>query len=123
MVITSQLYIGIALGVMLSFSLQVILKGIFEREKRLSIDISYLTNLPRMNAHDLALCISQILNDPTSGHWLLNHHVDENKLATITFGYKNNGENYKRTVYCQIDDSLPHTYPLTRFSKKKQYSD
>lgn len=90
------------------------LKALFGPNPIPKIDLRTRTYLPTMNRRDLALCVSEIINDPTEQYFLVGYNVEEQGVKAITFGYKEQGVTKNVTVRCKTDDSLPPKYPLSK---------
>lgn len=74
-----------------------------------------ITTLPSMNRFDLTQCLALLGSDPLSAHiWLVNYTVGADGVATIKLGYLDQGQEYKHTVTCQINNSLKPKYPLSK---------
>lgn len=94
------------------------LKALFAPSPTPKIKLNSLTALPRMNAPDLAYVIGQIIHESDGKYWLVDYSTNDDKVATITFGYKEQGVDYKFEVMCCIDDTMAPKYPLNKRRKK-----
>lgn len=94
------------------------LKALFGPSQPPKIQLSSLTALPRMNAADLAYVVGQIIHENDGKYWLVSYSTNENNVATITFGYKEQGDDYKFEVMCCIDNTMAPKYPLNKRRKK-----
>ena len=90
------------------------LKALFGPKPMPKINIQTLTRLPTMTRRDLALCITEVLNDPTEHYFLLGYSQGEDGLVTFKLGYKEQGMTRVIGVACKVDDSLKPRYPLNK---------
>lgn len=109
---------GIIIGILVMNFLVPFLKALFGPAPMPKINLSTLTALPRMNSTDLAYMVSEIIQQNDGKYWLISYSTNSANVATITFGYLNQGEAYKLDVMCCIDDSMPPKYPLNKRRKK-----
>ena len=110
---TNTLY-TIALTILFTSFGVPFIKALFGPRPMPKINIRTRTTLPAMNRRDLALCITEILNDPTESYFLLGFRSEPEGVKKITFGYKEQGITKPITVMCATDDSLPPKYPLSK---------
>lgn len=94
------------------------LKALFAPSPAPKIQLSSLTALPRMCAADLAYIIGQIIHENDGKYWIVSYSTNKENVATITLGYKRQGEDYKFEVMCCIDDTMAPKYPLNKRRKK-----
>lgn len=90
------------------------LKSLFGPKPMPKINIQTLTRLPTMTRRDLALCITEILNDPTESYFLLDYSPASDGVVTFKLGYKEQGKTRVITLTCKVDDSLKPKYPLSK---------
>lgn len=109
----SALY-GIAIGIILQAFFVPFFKSLLGPKPMPKINIQTLTSLPTMTRRDLALCITEILNDPTETYFLLDYTPAVDGVVTFKLGYKEQGKTRVVTLSCRVDDSLPPRYPLSK---------
>ena len=90
------------------------LKVLFGPKPMPKINIQTLTRLPTMTRRDLALCITEVLNDPTEHYFLLDYSATPEGEVTFKLGYKEQGKTRVVSLMCKVDDSLKPKYPLSK---------